>query len=97
MTLANQLIEQLSAKRFDPNDFADEFKARVEAAIQRKVQGRQVSFAQAPEPGSKGNVFDLMAALKASLNAREKTSPQSKDRKAPKRATTAPARKKGHR
>ena len=35
------------------------------------MQGKQVSLAQAPETSSQGNVVDLMAALKASLNARE--------------------------
>jgi DNA end-binding protein Ku len=94
-TLANQLVQHLSVKRFDPNEFVDEFKARAEAAIQRKVQGKEVSLAQAPVTGSKANVIDLMAALKASLNAREKKPTEIKERKAPKRAPAAGARKAG--
>jgi DNA end-binding protein Ku len=97
MTLANQLVQHLSVKRFDPNEFVDEFKARAEAAIQRKVQGKEVSLAQAPVTGSKANVIDLMAALKASLNAREKKPTETKDRKAPKRAPAAAPRKAGRR
>jgi DNA end-binding protein Ku len=97
MTLANQLVQQLAARRFDPNEYVDEFKVRVEAAIQRKVQGKQVSLAQAPEPSSATNVIDLMAALKASLNAREKKPTETKERKAPKRAAPAVARKSAKR
>jgi len=42
LKLANQLIEQLAAKRFDPNEYVDEHRGRVEAAIQRKVEGKEV-------------------------------------------------------
>jgi DNA end-binding protein Ku len=97
MTLANQLVQHLSVKRFDPNEFVDEFKGRVEAAIQRKVQGKEVSLAEAPVSGSKANVIDLMAALKASLNAREKKPTEIKERKAPKRANATAPRKAGRR
>jgi DNA end-binding protein Ku len=92
LKLADQLIDQLSAKRFDPNEYHDEFKARVEAAIQRKVAGKDVSLAEAPVAKTGGNVIDLMAALKASLDA--KTSQATvKERKAPKTASTAKPRR----
>jgi DNA end-binding protein Ku len=97
MTLANQLVQQLSARRFDPNEYVDEFKVRVEAAIQRKVQSKQVSLAEAPERSSAANVIDPMAALQASLNAREKKPTETKERKAPKRAASAVSRKSAKR
>jgi DNA end-binding protein Ku len=81
----------LSAKRFDPNEYHDEFKDRVEAAIQRKVAGKEVSLAEAPVAKS-SNVIDLMAALKASIDAKA-TKPSVKERKAPKQAPAAKARK----
>src|SRR5271163_4861262 len=56
LKLARQLIDQLAAKRFDPNEYADEHKARVEAAIQRKVEGREISLAEAPVGAKGGNV-----------------------------------------
>jgi DNA end-binding protein Ku len=93
MTLATQLVQQLSAKRFDPAEYVDEFKMRVEAAIQRKVQGKQVSLAQAPERSSRGNVIDLMAALKASLNVRQTQPSEVEERKGPKRSTPAAVQK----
>lgn len=87
LKLADQLIHQLSAKAFDPHEFHDEFHRRVEAAIQRKVQGHEVSLAEAPVPGDKGNVIDLMQALKASLNARDSAAAQQQERRGAKRAT----------
>ena len=48
LKLAQQLIEHLAAKRFDPNEYHDEFKGRVEAAIQKKIQGKEISLAEAP-------------------------------------------------
>jgi DNA end-binding protein Ku len=96
LKLAQQLIEHLAAKRFDPNEFHDEFKGRVEAAIQRKVAGKEISLAEAPVANAKGNVIDLMAALKASLDARA-TSTVPAARKAPKRAVDAPPARKSAR
>jgi len=102
LKLANQLIEHLAAKRFDPNEFSDEHRARVEAAIQRKVAGKEVSLAEPPAKNAGGNVVDLMDALRASLNARgnDKT-PQAKERKTPKRAPApqgiAPAKRSARR
>jgi DNA end-binding protein Ku len=87
LKLANQLIDQLAAKKFDPNEFADEHRARVEAAIQRKVDGKEVSLTESPVKNSGGNVVDLMEALKASLNARGTSKTREvKERKTPKRA-----------
>jgi DNA end-binding protein Ku len=85
LKLANQLIEQLAAKRFDPKEYLDEHRARVEAAIQRKVEGKEVSFAEEPAFSGATNVVDLMEVLKASLNARGKAG-ETKERKAPKKA-----------
>ena len=87
LKLANQLIDQLAAKRFDPNEYVDEHKARVEAAVQRKVEGKEVSFAEPPSvEGGVSNVVDLMEVLKASLNARGGKAAEATERKAPKKA-----------
>jgi DNA end-binding protein Ku len=89
LKLANQLIDQLAVKKFDPSEFQDEFKGRVTAAIQRKVQGKEVSVAQEP-PSSRGsNVIDLMQALKASLDRK----PDARVTRMPKRASPAATRK----
>jgi DNA end-binding protein Ku len=92
LKLARQLIDQQATDKFDPALYVDEVKARVEAAIQKKVEGKQISLSASPVRASSSNVIDLMSALKASLGGRrqEKLGP----RKAPKRAERkAPARK----
>jgi DNA end-binding protein Ku len=87
LKLANQLIDQLAAKRFDPNEYVDQHRARVEAAIQRKVEGKEITLSEAPVTTAAGsNVVDLMEILKASLNARGSKASEAKERKAPKKA-----------
>jgi DNA end-binding protein Ku len=93
LKLADQLIAHLSAKRFDPDEYADQFHRRVEAAIQRKVQGKEISMAEPPPAPAKGNVVDLMQALKASLDARGRKPIALNERKPVKRLTAASMRK----
>jgi DNA end-binding protein Ku len=63
-------------------------KARVEAAIQRKVEGQEITVAEPQAAAGEGKVIDLMEALRASLkrntSARDETSKLS-ERKPPKR------------
>jgi DNA end-binding protein Ku len=96
LKLAQQLIDHLAAKRFDAEEFRDEFKGRIEAAIERKIKGKDISLAEAPVANAGGNVIDLMAALRASLGAKG-VKAGSKERKAPKRASDADARKSARR
>ena len=65
LKLAQQLIEQQSSDKFDPAAYTDEVRARVEAAVQKKVEGHEITMAEAPQQGAQ--VIDLMEALKASL------------------------------
>jgi DNA end-binding protein Ku len=64
--LALQLVEQIATDRFEPARYEDAVKKRTLEAIERKVQGQEISVA-APEP--QAQVIDLMEALKASLAA----------------------------
>jgi DNA end-binding protein Ku len=92
LKLARQLIEQQAADKFDPTLYVDEVKARIEAAIQKKVEGKQISLSSAPMRTASGNVIDLMSALKASLGGKqqEKLGP----RKGPKRVEGKAAARK---
>ena len=97
LKLARQLIEQQSAESFDPAAYPDEVKARVEEAIQRKVEGKHFTVAE-PRPEAGGNVVDLMSALKASLerSSANKGSPRAYERAATRRPPRrAPARASG--
>jgi DNA end-binding protein Ku len=97
LKLAQQLIEHLAAKKFDPNEYADEHKARVEAAIQKKVDGKEVSLAEGPVAAKGGNVIDLMEALRASIDARGSKTAELKERKPPKRAAARGSARKSAR
>jgi DNA end-binding protein Ku len=70
MKLAKQLIEQQTSERFDPNAYTDEHRGRIQAEIQKKVEGQEISVAEI-EPESSGKVIDLMEALRASLERTE--------------------------
>jgi len=67
LKLAEQLIDQISAEDYDPSQYKDEVKERIEAAVQQKVEGREISISPEPEKGG-AQVIDLMAALRESLN-----------------------------
>src|SRR6202167_1647876 len=98
LKLAQQLIDHLAAKRFDPNEYADEHRARVQAAIQKKVEGKEVSLSEGPVSVKGGNVIDLMEALRASIDARgSKATASLKERKEPKRAAAKTAARKSAR
>jgi DNA end-binding protein Ku len=102
LKLAQQLIEQQSSDRFDPAAYKDDVRVRVEAAIQKKVEGQEVTLADSAE-GAGAQVIDLMEALRASLErkgaAPSKAQPagaaesaaQEGARKPPKRAPAAEA------
>ena len=96
LKLAQQLIEQQSSEAFDPAPYVDEVRTRIEAVIQKKVEGQEITMAEAPEGGAQ--VIDLMEALRASLEKKapaKASQPQAEKRKPAKRAqeTEAPAKK----
>ena len=105
LKLAKQLIEQQASDTFDPTAYTNEVAARIEAAVQKKVEGEEITLAEAPEGGAQ--VIDLMEALRASLEkkapARAKApGPELVTRKPPKRAqpsepavAAVPAARKG--
>lgn len=102
LKLAQQLIEQQSSGTFDPAAYQDDVRARVEAAVQKKVEGQEVTLAQPPQAGG-AQVIDLMEALRASLArkgaaaarpaaaqpAAGQPAQESEARKPPKRAAAA--------
>src|SRR5213075_1387153 len=65
LKLAKQLIEQQASDTFDPTAYTNEVAARIETAVQKKVEGEEITLAEAPEGGAQ--VIDLMEALRASL------------------------------
>jgi len=100
LKLAQQLIEQQASDKFDPSTYTDDVRTRVEAAVQKKVEGHEITMAEAPEGGAE--VIDLMEALRASLDKKKAPAPAKaaaeEPRKAPRRAQQAePAPRKAAR
>ena len=87
--LAVQLIDQLASEGFDPTKYEDEYRKRATELIEQKVAGQEIALAPAQAP--KGQIIDLMEALKASLATR-----QGKQTEAPEAdaASRKPARAK---
>ena len=95
LKLAGQLIEQQTAETFDPSAYTDEVATRIQAAVQKKVEGQEITLAEAPEGGG-AQVIDLMDALRASLEKKSAARPGASAepavpavRKAAKRASPA--------
>lgn len=78
LALARQLIEQSSTDEFRPENYRDTVRERVLDAIQRKVEGQEITADAAP-PETK--IIDLMDALKASLAKKGATTDQMKPAK----------------
>ena len=87
LKLARQLIDQQTNANFDPDTYTDEVRARIQAEIDKKVEGQEISVAEV-QPETGGKVIDLMEALRASLEKTESartSTAQLGPRKAPKR------------
>jgi DNA end-binding protein Ku len=69
--LAEQLVAQIATDEFHPEKYHDDVKDRILEAIHRKAEGQTVE-AAAPET-QRGQIIDLMEALKQSLAQKEGT------------------------
>lgn len=63
LDMAKMLVDSMT-KPFVPEDFKDEYQARLRDAIMKKIQGKEIVTADSSELG---NVIDLMEALQKSL------------------------------
>jgi DNA end-binding protein Ku len=104
LAMAGSLIETLTGD-FDPGEYKDEYREALQAVIEAKAAGREVVQPTEAQPTS-GTVVDLMAALRASVEAAKQgrpaevaaaadPEPASESAKAPakKAAKKAPAKK----
>ncbi len=77
LDMAKSLIENLSDS-FNPESFVDNYRERLAAAVQAKVEGMEVAVAPTKEPTQ---IVDLMEALKASVEATKKKAEEDSDSK----------------
>ena len=87
LKLAVQLVEQIASDEFHPENYEDEVRKRYHEAIQRKVEGQEIT--AAPE-APRAQIIDLMEALKASLAAKGAAAADAKADGPPPRRPPAP-------
>ncbi len=94
LELALQIIEQAVTEQFKPEEYEDEVRKRMLKAIERKVEGQEITAEPSEEP--RAHVIDLMEALKKSLAAKgdeRKPAKRAPRRAAAKSSSTKPKRK----
>ena len=77
LAMASSLIETLSGQ-FDPTQYSDSYREALQAVIDAKVEGREVIAPGGSQP-STGTVLDLMAALRASVEAAKQSQAPAKE------------------
>ncbi|MBZ9848855.1 Ku protein [Mesorhizobium sp. CA14] len=87
LQLAEALIKQKQT-HFDPKNYEDRYEVALMAMIREKLKGHKPIIAAAPE---RGNVINLMDALKASLSQQAK--PPAKSKSKAEEAPAKPAKK----
>ena len=88
--MAQMLIDSLAAD-FEPEKYQDTYREEVIALIERKAEGKEIAVQPAAEEEA-APVPDLMAALKASLDAVQQDGKKQPEKPAAKKK--APAKKK---
>src|SRR6266545_6031196 len=87
--MAESLVASMSGD-FEPEQYTDEYREALQAVIDAKIQGREV-VETAPAKPEAGQVVDLMAALRASVDAAKRS--RGETAQAPKAPPKAPAKK----
>jgi DNA end-binding protein Ku len=89
LKLATQLVDQIAADEFHPENYQDDVRKRYQEAIQRKVDGQEVTVPTPEQP--QAQIVDLMEALKASLAGKAAKAAAAKPAPAITRKTTRAA------
>ncbi len=91
LKLAIQLIDQVSAEKFQPENYTDEVRHHMLEVIEQKVNGEEIVVAQ--EEREEAKIIDIMEALKASLKDSGSGKKAAKPAAKKKPAKKAPAKK----
>ncbi len=93
--MAESLVASMTGD-FDPGEYSDGYREALQQVIDAKVEGREVLEVDGPPVEAGGNVVDLMAALRASVDAAKKARGESVSEATPikkKAPAKAPAKK----
>ncbi|MGN6609514.1 MAG: Ku protein [Jatrophihabitans sp.] len=83
--MARSLVESMAGD-FEPGEFSDNYREALQSVIEAKIEGREVVEPEDVQPRA-DNVVDLMAALRASVEAAKRDRGEAVDSSA-----TAPAK-----
>lgn len=91
--MAKSLIESMAAK-WQPDEYHDEFRERLEAIIRKRIKAKGATTRIAEEEpherhDATTNVVDFMALLQKSLDSNKRTPARKAETKAPARKTSA--------
>ena len=97
--MAESLVESMAGD-FEPDQYTDEYREALQQVIDAKIEGREVVDTSPAKPDT-GQVVDLMAALRASVDAAKRTRgeaapaarPRAARKAAPAKAAPAPAKR----
>jgi DNA end-binding protein Ku len=73
--LASHILDSKAGK-FDPSKFKDEYERALKKLVKRKAAGHTIEPSAPPE--DRGNVINLMDALKKSMKGRKPTAKRAK-------------------
>src|SRR6266581_2141872 len=97
--MAESLVESMAGD-FEPDQYTDEYREALQQVIDAKIEGREVVDTSPAKPDT-GQVVDLMAALRASVDAAKRSRgeaapaarPRAARKTAPAKAAAAPAKR----
>jgi DNA end-binding protein Ku len=76
LSLGKTLVENLTAKEFDPGQYSDTYAKELEKLIEAKARGEKITIKKEEEKPE--DTTDLLKALKASISMKTKPSKQKK-------------------
>ena len=93
LDLAKELIKR-KATKFDPTQFVDGYEVAVKELVEAKLKHAPIPQDEAPAP-TRGNVINLMDALRKSVSGGAKTAQEDKPKPAAKKAEAKTETRKG--
>lgn len=93
VAMAGQLIKSLS-QEFDPSQYKDEYRQKLEEMLAKKAQGEEVKLAPSSAEDDVPPVYNLMEALKRSVEQGKRGKPAGEKKEAVKKKASPAKRKK---
>jgi len=90
LQLARQLIDQITNERFHPEQYKDDSREELREILRKKIEGQEIT--EPVQEAPRGQIIDLMQALKASLGQDAGETARKPPRRSPRSAESEDAR-----